>query len=92
MFVPVNRHIQVEIKKPEQDLDDFGIVLPDDYSPKEERYVVASVVSCAADVRFHHQIKEGTKVVIDQTMIEKITINNETINIILDNYVVGLVE
>ena len=92
MFVPVNRYVHIEIKKPEQDLDDFGIVLPDDYSPKEERYVVADVVSSATDVRFHYQLKEGTKVVIDQSMIEKISINNETITIILDNYVVGLLE
>jgi len=35
---------------------------------------------------------EGKKIVIDQSMIEEITINNETISIILDNYVVGLVE
>ena len=36
MFVPVNRYIQVKIEKPEQDLDEYGIVLPDDYNQKEE--------------------------------------------------------
>ena len=92
MFKPVNRYIQIKINKPEQDLDEYGIILPDDYNPKEERYIVAAVVSCATDGRFHFDIVEGKKIVIDQSMIEEITINNETISIILDNYVVGLVE
>ena len=92
MFKPVNRYIQVKINKPEQDLDEYGIVLPDDYNPKEERHIVADVVSCATDVRFHFEMVEGKKIVIDQKMIEEITINNETITIILDNYVVGIVE
>ena len=73
-------------------MDEYGIVLPDDYNPKEERYIVADVVSCANDIRFDLEAVEGKKIVIDQKMIEEITINNETISIILDNYVVGLVE
>ena len=92
MFKPVNRYIQVKINKPEQDLDEYGIVLPDDYNPKEERYIVADVISCATDVRFHFEMVECKKIVIDQSMIEEITINNETISIILDNYVVGLLD
>tara|TARA_Y100001973_G_C5085180_1_gene274481 strand:+ start:207 stop:488 length:282 start_codon:yes stop_codon:yes gene_type:complete len=92
MFKPVNRYIQVKISKPEQDLDEYGIILPDDYNPKEEKYIVADVVSCATDIRFDFETVEDKKIVIDQSMIEEITINNETISIILDNYVVGLVE
>ena len=92
MFKPVNRYIQVKISKPEQDLDEYGIILPDDYNPKQERYVIATVVSCATDVRFCHDLDKGTRILVDQSMIEEITINNETISIILDNYVVGLVE
>ena len=92
MFKPVNRYIQVKINKPEQDLDEYGIILPDDYNPKEEKYIVANVVSCADDVRFDIETVENKKIVVDQSMIEEITINNETISIILDNYVVGLVE
>jgi len=32
----------------------------------------------------------GTSVIIDKSMIEEITINNSKINVILDNYVVGI--
>ena len=92
MFKPVNRYIQVKIEKPEQDLDEYGIVLPEDYNPKEERYIVATVVACASDVRFCYDADPGKNIVIDQSMLEEISINNETITIILDNYVVGIVE
>jgi len=92
MFKPVNRYIQVQINRPEQDLDDFGIVLPDDYKPKEERYIVATIVACASDVRFCYDAEPGKNIVIDQSMLEEISINNETISIILDNYVVGLLD
>tara|TARA_R100000700_G_C3122885_1_gene111156 strand:- start:381 stop:662 length:282 start_codon:yes stop_codon:yes gene_type:complete len=92
MFKPVNRYIQVKINKPEQDLDEYDIVLPDDYNPKQERFVVVTVVSCAADVRFHCELKEGTKILVDQSMIEEIKVNNGQITVVLDNYVVGLFE
>ena len=63
MFKPVNRYIQVKISKPEQDLDEYGIVLPDDYSPKEERYIIADVVSCATDIRFDLETVENLSLI-----------------------------
>jgi hypothetical protein len=33
----------------------------------------------------------GTPVVVDKSMIEEITLNNSKINVILDNYVVGII-
>ena len=92
MFRPVNRYIHVEINKPDQDLDDYGIVLPEDYNPKEEKHITAGVISWSAEVRFAHLLKPGLRIVVDQSMVEEIAINNETISIILDNYVVGLLD
>ena len=92
MFRPVNRYIQIKIHKLEDDLDDFGIVLPDDYNTKQEKHIVASVLAWAPDVRFCEQLAEDKKIVVDQSMVEEISINNSQITIILDNYVVGLFE
>jgi|TARA_R100000995_G_C3467380_1_gene116447 hypothetical protein len=92
MFVPVNRYIHVKIDRPEQDLDDYDIVLPDDYNPKEDKHIVVNVVDWSSEVRFAHLLKPGIRMVIDQSMVEEISINNETISIILDNYVVGLLD
>ena len=91
MFRPVNRYIQVEVEAPETAVGTSGIVLPEDYAPTKERYASARVVSWSPDVRFDSSLRPDTKIVIDQSMIEEIHINNEKITVILDNYVVGII-
>ena len=34
---------------------------------------------------------KGTSVIVDKSMIEEISINNGKINVVLDNYVVGII-
>jgi co-chaperonin GroES (HSP10) len=91
MFKPVNRYIQIKLTDPPNLKTTSGIVLPDDFKPTEERYGTAEVVSYAPDVRFKDQIAHGASVIVDKSMIEEITINNSTINIVLDNYIVGII-
>ena len=91
MFKPVNRYIQINL--PEVVVQTTsGIVLPEDFKPAEERYGTAEVVSYAADVRFKDQLLNNAQVIVDKSMIEEITINNSKINVVLDNYVVGIVK
>ncbi len=90
-FKPVNRYIQIEVEKTTDSATDVGIVLPEDYAPKKERHVTARVVNWAADVRFVDRLGIGNKLIIDQSMIEEIQINNKKITVILDNYVVGII-
>tara|TARA_R110000824_G_scaffold122522_5_gene279798 strand:- start:1231 stop:1506 length:276 start_codon:yes stop_codon:yes gene_type:complete len=91
MFNPVNRYIQIKLPEVVTQTS-TGIVLPDDFKPTEERYGTAEVVSYASDVRFKDQIACGASIIIDKSMIEEITINNSKINVVLDNYVVGIVK
>ena len=94
MFKPVNRYIQIQLPKVAPQTV-TGIVLPDDFKPAEERYSTAEVVAYASDIRFKDQLVmcggQGASVVVDKSMIEEITINNEKINIVLDNYIVGII-
>ena len=90
MFKPVNRYIQVRLPEARAQTA-TGIVLPDDFKPTEERYGTAEVVSYASDVRFKDQIACGASVIVDKSMIEEITINNKKINVVLDNYIVGII-
>ena len=87
MFKPVNRYILVEEKK-EKERDSL-IVLPDDYKPSEERYATVEVKGVADDVRF--KLMPSSKIVIDKSMMEQITIGTTNYSVILDNYVVGIV-
>ena len=88
MFKPVNRHVLVSIRKDAPDTP--SIILPEDYKLVKDKYCSAIVESCAEDIRFNLPV--GSKIIIDQSMIEQIVVDNTTYNVILDNYVVGIVE
>ena len=94
MFKPVNRYIQIELPKPKPQASS-SIMLPEDYKPTEERHITAKVVAYASDIRFKDQLVmcggKGASVIVDKSMIEEITINNSKINVVLDNYVVGII-
>ena len=87
MFKPVNRYILVEEEK--EELRESLIVLPEDYRPAEERYTTVEVKEVAEDVRF--KLLPSSKIVIDKSMMEEITIGSTNYSVILDNYVVGIV-
>jgi co-chaperonin GroES (HSP10) len=87
MFKPVNRYVWVKLPATPENTTESGIVLPDDYKTKEERYTTAVVVEAATDVRF--PIASGSKVVIDKSMVEEINVNNELFTLVLDNYILG---
>ena len=91
IFKPVNRYLHVSVAPPPEAATLSGIVLPDDYKPEPERYVPATLIACADDVRFKDKLSEGAEVLIDRSMVEEIKLNNETITLILDNYIVGIV-
>ncbi len=90
MFKPVNRHVLIKNRAPKNESETpMGILLPDDFKPTEERYICSDVIDWAEDVRFN--LVEGSKVVVDSSMIEEITVNNSTYSIIQDNYIVGII-
>tara|TARA_R100000008_G_scaffold19975_3_gene10333 strand:+ start:19021 stop:19296 length:276 start_codon:yes stop_codon:yes gene_type:complete len=91
MLKPLNRYILIDLpQSPEQETDSL-IVLPEEYKPKEEeRYVQVRAVCAAPDARFN--LSEGVNLVVDRSMIEEISIGATIYNVILDNYVVGMIE
>ena len=88
MFEPVNRYILIDVKK---DIETESlIVLPEDYKAKEERFVSVKFVTAAHDVRF--EIPQQCQLIVDNSMIEEINVCGTNYNVILDNYVVGIIE
>ena len=90
MFNPVNRHLVIEIPENDDYSSATGILLPEDYSPTQEKYRVATVLQWSADVRFADQMTPGCEILIDSSMIQEITAKNEKFTIVLDNYVIGI--
>jgi len=91
MFKPVNRHIQLEMCEDKPESDTPAILLPDDFKPQQQKYGVASVVAVADDVKFNNLLRPEAKVVVDKAMIEEINFMDKSINVVLENYIVGIV-
>ena len=89
MFLPVNRYILVEKEEDKNSLESL-VVLPEDYKPKIEKHTVVRVLNSAEDVRF--DLKNNPRIIVDQSMIEEISINNTIYKVIQDNYVVGIID
>jgi len=87
---PVNRYIQINVPEIIPPTTESGIVLPDDFNPTPMRYTLASVISWADDVRFAENLKEGTKIIVDNSMIEQIDINDSQLSVIQDNYIIAI--
>jgi hypothetical protein len=90
MFNPVNRYILIDLPHAQNVSGESVIVLPEDYKPEEERFIEVSAVAASSDVRF--EVARHAKLVVDRSMIEEISIGGTIYNVILDNYVVGMIE
>ena len=87
MFNPVNRHILITLP-PKKVESESIVLLPEDYKPEQQKHSVVNVLEKSDDVKI--KLLSGSKIVVDSSMIEEIVINNTTYNIILENYVVGV--
>jgi len=69
-----------------------GIVLPSDYKPEEEQYTVVKLIDWADDVKFNTALSRSSNIVVDRSMVEEITFNGSSYQVVLENYVMGIVE
>ena len=93
---PVNRYLLV-IPHVSENQTNSGVLLPEDYKPEEDRFIEATVLDIAPDCSEHiRKIKydfsgvSDKKVIIDRTMLEKVSVKEKTYHMILENYVVGV--
>ena len=89
MLRPVNRHILVDYSPPQENVDS-GILLPDDYKPPTEDYVVVDVLAVSEDVSI--RCSDDDQIVIDKKMLQEISVNHSIYYLILGNYVIGVIE
>jgi co-chaperonin GroES (HSP10) len=89
MLVPVNRYVVVEYP-PTETKEEQLIVLPDDYTAAAEKFIEVVSVRSASDVRF--DISHPSRLVVDRSMIEEISVAGTIYNVILDNYILGVME
>ncbi len=95
-FYPKNRYLLVQTQA-QEDAENAGVLLPEGYSLPKDKYVMATVLDSAEDCKREAVYggalyKEGSKVVVDSSMVEAVSISGETYEIVLENYIVGLLE
>jgi hypothetical protein len=65
--------------------------LPNDFKVQEARHACVKVKAWDSEVRFADSLNKNSWVVVDKSMIEEVCVQGKTINLILDNYVLGLI-
>ena len=93
-FNPQNRYLLIQTKK-QEDADNSGVLFPECYVLPKDRYVMATVLACAQDCKRDEIYQKliynnGTKVVVDGSMVENVSVAGEEHEIVLENYVVGM--
>lgn len=88
-FIPMNRHLYVLPIKEESE-DQPMIVLPNDFQKPESPYVICDVLDIAEDCEINVDI--GDRIIVENRMLHQIFANDETIYIVLQNYVYGRIE
>ena len=83
------------VPHPSEEGEASSVLLPDDYKPQEDRFIIATVVDVAPDCAIQFQNLRGEpfnerSIVVDRSMIEEISVKGKVSHLILENYVVGL--
>ena len=86
---PCNRHILVEKIKERKDTES-NILLPEDYKPREEEFIVVQVRDCAADCSI--SVSKGDKIVVPQHMVQEFSYQDEMYRVVLENHVYGILK
>ncbi len=93
-FKPVNRHLLIlpHYRKSETQA---GVLLPEDFESTRNRYITATVLAVAADCskpikETKYNSNQDNRIIIDSSMLECIQVDDKEYNVILENYVVGI--
>ena len=91
MINPLNRHLVLEeIELKEEKQEDSLVLVPDDYKlQKQSLYGVYKVIAKAPDCERVGESLVGCRVVVDESMVQKIPLGEEKYYLILENYVYG---
>ena len=88
---PMNRHLLIQRAEDTADTGEspHGILLPEEYKPKQERYISVRLLDFASDCNSIGELIRGQNYIVDSSMIESIACHGNIHTVILENYVVG---
>ena len=92
---PTNRHLTIVPHFVKSEEEKTTVLLPEEYKPKQEKFITATVLDVAPDCAQYFQklrFNEKKQIVVDFSMIEKVRVFGKDYYLILENYVVGFIE
>lgn len=90
-FTPKNRYLLVELQEAPP-MEKSTVLLPDDYKPKKSGYATAKVLRTSYDKNHQPIVQEGDIVIINRPMVEEVEVGTTTHFIVLENYVLGVID
>lgn len=89
-FKPVNRHLLLKEVQRAAAEEKSTILVPDDYNVKVSPYGVYEVLATAEDCTKVGNLDAKTKVLVNNTMVEEISVEDDNLLLILENHVYGI--
>jgi len=88
---PRNRHLLIEpiIEEEPKEDNTTNFLLPDDYAKPPKPYATARVLSVSPSCNVG--VSKGDKILVENSMVQKIEIDNDEFFLVLENYVYGVV-
>jgi co-chaperonin GroES (HSP10) len=88
MMTPANRHLLIRPIDHENE-SPSGVLLPEDYKSKNEKYTTAEVVLVSEDSKFFNLLGPGDRVCFEKSMLQEVSIPpTKTLSLVLENYVI----
>ena len=87
---PRNRHLLVEVIPEEEEKEKSTVLLPDNYRPSTSPYIAVRLIEKAPDCNI--ECSHGSVLVVENSMLNEITYNGYIFYLVLENYVLGVIE
>lgn len=87
---PRNRHLLVEVLPEEEEKEKSAVLLPDNYRPTTSPHVAVRLLERAPDCSV--QCSHGSILIVEARMLNEITHSGHTFHLVLENYVLGVIE
>ena len=87
---PRNRHLLVELIPDEEESEISAVLLPENYRPTKSRHIAVMLLESAPDCSI--QCSQGSTLIVEASMLNEITHDNQTFHLVLENYVLGVIE
>jgi len=91
MLEPLNRHVLLEpVESKETEKEQSTILVPDDYSVPKSRHGLCKILAVARDCDKFNDADVNKIVLINNSMVEEIKIEDTVYYLMLENHAYGL--